>query len=87
MKRWERQLVTDPVYREVLVEYTCDRCGVAEKETALGLIPVAIEVNYGEEYGRRDEYDYCNDCLVAFVAPLLVAAGSKSELVTGSEPD
>lgn len=83
MKRYERQEKTQ--YMHVLVEYKCDGCGKTEKELGyLGLMEVAIEVNYNEEFGSRDEYDYCNDCLIER-APLFVAAGSTSELVTGND--
>jgi hypothetical protein len=78
VRRYEVRDVT--VQREVLVEESCDGCGATA-----GLIPVAIEVNDGEEFGRRDEYDYCDDCLMAR-ADLLIAAGSRAELVTGVAP-
>jgi hypothetical protein len=81
MKRIERRPTT--VFMEEVVEYTCDRCGVSEQDSDDGwLCPVAIEVNLGEEFGSRDEYDYCNPCLIA-IADTLVAAGSRSDLVTG----
>lgn len=83
MRRYERQQVT--VNQRIEVEYKCDGCGVDAANAEFGtLIPVAIEVNYGEEFGRRDEYDYCNDCLVVR-ADALVAAGSRSELVVDSD--
>lgn len=68
----------------VLVAESCDGCGFVAT-TSCQLVAVAIEVNAGEEMGRRDEYDYCDDCLIER-APLLVAAGSRAELVTGEEP-
>jgi len=78
-QRFERRTVT--VEREFLVEEKCDGCGVLGEDTD-GLIVVSIEVNIGEEFGRRDDFDYCNDCLVER-ADALVAAGSRCELVTG----
>jgi hypothetical protein len=85
VRRYEDRQVT--VTRTVEVGAICDRCGVAEAAAEFGsLIAVAIEVNYGEEFGRRDEYDYCNPCLVT-VADTLVAAGSRSELVGADDPD
>lgn len=84
MKRFERKTVE--VSQDVLVAATCDRCGISQEVAEYGLlIPVAIEVNYGEEFGRRDEYDYCNPCLVT-IADRFVAAGSRSALVTGEDP-
>lgn len=81
MRRLERQEVTQYVIVEV--EAKCDRCGLAEADSEYGrLFPVAIEVNHGEEFGSRDEYDYCNPCLIA-IADVLVAAGARSDLVTG----
>jgi hypothetical protein len=83
VRRVERRQVT--VTRDVEVEANCDRCGVAEADAEYGsLIPVAIEVNLGEEFGCRDDYDYCSPCLAA-VADTLVAAGSRSSLVN-AEP-
>lgn len=82
-RRYERQQVTLPMQVEVAA--VCDGCGVAEAEADFGrLIPVAIEVDLGEEGGSRDQYDYCNRCLIA-IADVLVAAGSRSGLV-GPEP-
>jgi hypothetical protein len=79
MRRYERRDVT--VTRDVEVEYICDRCGIPEAQADMGwLYPVVIEVNAGEEGGSRDEYDYCNDCLIA-IADILRAAGSRSPLV------
>lgn len=84
MKRYEYKEVTQ--FQEVLVEYKCDGCGARPVGLAGRLIPVAIEVNYQEEFGSRDEYDYCDGCLVS-KAPLFEAAGSTSELVTGNDAD
>jgi len=64
---------------------TCDGCGSDEREVGT-LIPVAMEVNLGEEFGCRDEYDYCDDCFIAR-APALHAAGSRSSLVATPGPD
>jgi hypothetical protein len=84
VRRYERREVV--AHQQVLVEAKCDRCGVTEDEAeGAWLCPVAIEVNLREEEGRRDEYDYCNPCLVA-IADVLVAAGSKSGLLTGEDP-
>jgi hypothetical protein len=84
MRRYEPREVTSEV--EVCVEYTCDGCGIdAESAEYRYLFPVTIEVNYGEEFGTRDEYDYCHDCLMER-ADLLVKVGSKSELVQPEEP-
>lgn len=81
MRRYEYKEVTQ--FQEVLIEYKCDGCGATDQEAG-GLIPVAIEVNYQEEFGSRDEYEYCDHCLVA-KAPLFVSVGSTSELVTGND--
>lgn len=85
MRRYETQQVT--VEREVEVEAKCDRCGVTDQDAPDGLMfPVVIEINVGEEGGRRDELDYCNNCLVE-LAPVLAAAGSRSFLVTREETE
>ena len=77
MKHFETKTVEQRHY----VGTTCDRCGMACQYP----ITVVISVHEGEEGGRRDEYDYCDDCLVE-MAPALVAAGSRAELVTGEVP-
>lgn len=74
MRRFETKETV--VRQQVELDPVCDGCGSDEPY----LTPVAIEVNVGEEYGSRDEYD----CLVAR-ASALVAAGSKSLLVTGKD--
>lgn len=78
MKRYAMESVT--VEREVLAEAVCDRCGWSTR-CASELITVIISVHEGEEGGGVDEYDYCDDCLVE-LAPVLVAAGSKADMVT-----
>jgi hypothetical protein len=79
VRRFERRQVMRHI--EVEIEAKCDRCGIAETDAEFGsLIAVAIEVNLGEEFGSRDEYDYCNPCLIA-IADTLAAAGSRSGLV------
>ncbi len=78
MKRFERESVT--VERDVLAEAVCDRCGWSTRYPS-ELITVVISVHEGEEGGAVDEYDYCDDCLVE-LAPALVAAGSKADVVT-----
>lgn len=80
MRRYETRKVS--VDRETLVEHTYDGCGIPADEAWPSLTPVAIEVNEGGEFGRRDEYDYCNECLIER-SPTLLAAGSRSELVGG----
>lgn len=80
MKRYETQQRAI----EVLAATSCDGCGLEPGWTG-DLVSVVISVNAGEEGGSVDEYDYCDDCLVAR-APLLVAAGSCADLVS-SEPD
>lgn len=80
MRKYERKETTQ--FMEILVEYKCDICGRTDKECG-GLFAVAIEVNYNEEFGSRDEYDYCEECLMV-KADVLVAAGSTAELVTGN---
>jgi hypothetical protein len=79
MRRYEQREV---IYlNDVEVEAKCDRCGISEEDADMGwLCPVVIAVNPGEEGGARDEYDYCNDCLIA-IADVLVAAGSRARLV------
>jgi hypothetical protein len=79
VKRFESESVM--VAREVLAEATCDRCGWSTRY-ASELITVVISVHEGEEGGAVDECDYCDDCIVE-LAPVLVAAGSKAEMVTG----
>ena len=80
MRRYEVRTVT--VEREEYAGTVCDGCGSDEPY----LIAVAIEVNYGEEFGARDEYDYCDGCLERR-ADALVAAGSRSALVTGEDSE
>lgn len=94
MKRYEDRV--ESVRISSLVEHCCDGCGIWAQDAEFGLTPVAIEVNVDEgilgEFGSRDEYDYCNDCLIER-AEALLAAGSRSEIVgygsgdppTGSE--
>jgi hypothetical protein len=60
---------------------TCDGCGL---DIPYYGTTVIISVNAGEEGGRVDEYDYCEDCLLAR-ADTLVAAGSRAPLVTGKD--
>ncbi len=85
MRRFERQEVTQMM--RVEVEAKCDLCGIAEADTEFGrLIPVAIEVDPDEEFGCRDEYDYCDGCLI-IAAPALYAAGSRSSLVATPNAD
>lgn len=76
MKRYETRTVEQRHY----VGETCDGCG----NTGPYLVEVVISVNEGEEGGRRDEYDFCDDCLVER-APALVAAGSRAPIVTGED--
>lgn len=77
MKRYE----TRTVGLEQYAGATCDGCGTNDPY----LVEVVISVHQGEEGGRVDEYDYCDDCLIER-APLLAAAGSRAPLVTGEEP-
>jgi hypothetical protein len=77
VKTFRRESVT--VEREIETGYQCDGCG-ATGLRGYDVIRVVIEVHEGEEGGGRDEYDYCDDCLVAR-APLLAAAGSRAPLV------
>jgi hypothetical protein len=74
------------ITRAELVETRCDGCGVLSTEVEGGLILVEIGVNVGEEFGRRDECEYCDACLVER-GPALRAAGSRSELVGGTPPE
>lgn len=76
MKHYEARAVEQNFF----VGVTCDRCGTQPTY----YIEVVISVNEGEEGGRRDEYDYCDDCLFA-IADVLVAAGSRAPLVTGKD--
>lgn len=79
MRRYEiRQVVVE---RKELVEERCDDCGFSVVDVG-PLVEVVIDVHLGEEGGGRDEAHYCDDCLVKR-APVLVAAGSRAELVTG----
>lgn len=77
MKHYETRTVEQRSYAGA----TCDGCGAID---LMGLVEVVISVNEGEEGGRRDEYDFCDDCLVER-APLLVAAGSRAPIVTGED--
>jgi hypothetical protein len=72
---------TEMVEREVIAEVTCDGCGWTSRY-ASGFITVVICVHEDEEGGARDEFDYCDDCLVER-APALMAAGSTAPLVNG----
>lgn len=83
MRRFEVREQT--VRQKVEVEARCDGCGCLEAEAPWRrLFPVAIEVDPGEEGGGRDEYDYCDACLVAR-AEVLKTAGSRAELVVGTD--
>lgn len=73
------------VRRETHVGTRCDGCGKVARYSP-EFITVVISVHEGEEGGARDEYDYCDDCLVAR-APLLAAAGSRADLVTPEDAD
>lgn len=77
MKRYE----TRPTPMRRLAGTVCDGCGL-EQGFGPSFAEVIISVHEGEEGGGRDEYDYCDDCLVQR-APALVAAGSRAPLVTG----
>lgn len=81
MRRYETREVTRQ--REEFLGAFCDGCGGRDDYY---LIAVAIEVNHGEEGGSRDEYDYCDACLLNRT-PALVAAGSRSRLVLPEEPE
>lgn len=76
VKRYETRTVEQQQYAGAV----CDGCGSTDHYLA----EVVISVNEGEEGGRRDEYDYCDDCLLER-APALVAAGSRAPLVTGED--
>lgn len=76
MKRYETRTVKQEHYAGT----TCDGCGRDE----IYPVEVVISVHDGEEGGRRDEYDFCDDCLVAR-ADTLKAAGSRAPLVTGED--
>jgi hypothetical protein len=76
MKRYEEIATTVTSYAGA----TCDGCGSDEPY----LVEVVIAVHEGEEGGRRDEYDYCNDCLLERVEALK-AAGSRAPIVTGDD--
>lgn len=77
MKHYE----TKTVERETLADVVCDGCG-ARQRFGLLFVEVVISVHDGEEGGGRDEYDFCDDCLVER-APALVGAGSRAPLITG----
>lgn len=64
---------------------TCDGCGWISRYPS-DLYIVVISVHEGEEGGRRDEYDLCDDCLIGR-APALIAAGSRAPLVGGGEDE
>jgi hypothetical protein len=84
MRKYEKRDVL--ISRDVEIRYECDGCGIPAKDTEFGsLTEVAIEVNYGEEFGTRDTYDYCEDCLLERAA-IFLAAGSRSEIVGGEGP-
>lgn len=69
--------------QEHCVSTVCDGCGVVVYYS----VTVVISVNEDEEGGQRDEYDFCDDCLLER-ADALVAAGSRAPLVNGEEtPD
>jgi hypothetical protein len=77
MRHYETQIVEQRRY----VGDSCDGCGT----NGPYLVTVVISVHEGEEGGRRDEYDYCDECLIER-APALVAAGSKAPIVAAEEP-
>ena len=77
MKRFETTTQTVRAY----VGAICDGCGSSDPY----LVEVVISVHEGEEGGRRDEYDFCDECLIERAAAL-VAAGSRAPVVTG-EPE
>ena len=77
MKRYETR--TQPV--RAYVGAFCDGCGQPDDSY---LVEVVISVHEGEEGGRRDAYDFCDDCLLERAAAL-VAAGSRAPLVTGED--
>lgn len=79
MKRYEFRDRLCPV-RE-LVATVCDGCGAIEVPGDF-FHELTIAVSEGEEGGRRDDLDLCDDCLRSR-APALVAAGSRAPLVTG----
>lgn len=79
MRTFRTEQVT--VDREVATGLACDGCGLADPY-GYETVAVVIAVNECEEGGSRDEYDFCNDCLVQR-APMLVAAGSRAPVVAG----
>lgn len=81
MRTYKRESVT--IEREICTGWGCDGCGKPDPR-GYDTVTVVIEVGVGEEGGGRDEYDYCNDCLVEH-APLLAAAGSRARLVADPE--
>lgn len=80
MRTYRTEEVT--VQREIPDGWTCDGCGQHHDEDDYGPVDVTIVVNEGEEGGGRDEYEYCDACLIK-KAPALKAAGSRAFLVTG----
>lgn len=76
MKKYETQLHPFERY----VGSVCDGCGSEEPN----LVEVVISVNEGEEGGRRDEYDYCDRCIMER-ADALMSAGSTAPYLTGEE--
>jgi hypothetical protein len=77
MRRYE----TRTVEQHYQIGWICDGCGTDIRDYG---IEVTISVNAGEEGGREDRYDYCDDCLLER-ADALVAAGSRAPLVTGED--
>jgi hypothetical protein len=84
-------LCRDPWHQPTPELRPCDGCGALSTEVEGGLILVEIGVNVGEEFGRIDEYEYCDACLVergplwwlSFCDPD-IAASIRSENLSGS---
>jgi hypothetical protein len=81
MRKYEQVSTKQMVTK--LVSHTCDLCGADSKDKYL--IEVIISVNYGQEGGAEDSFDYCNDCFMAEIRLHLLGLGSKAEIVRGDD--
>lgn len=79
MRHYEMRTITYEGEEEV--DATCDGCGVSKGNAEFGsLIEVVIIINEGEEFGGRDELDFCDPCLVER-APAFRSVGSTVRLI------
>ncbi len=80
MKLHKDKTVTQTI--TVLDKVICDGCG--NEEGVYPFSEVIISVRDGEEGGKVDTLDYCDDCMIDR-ARILIEAGSTAPFLTGGD--